>query len=258
MPDVSSLTSKGTTAAGLSISIASIRSSMVPFIFPGCAFFSGRACTVASTAPTLSLFVSLATVIAALPGVTRPCTAPVMSRKSKKTILPWSRRTDTHPLMRTDSPTCSCKSFMNVRSILNTYANFLTDVYHFLFCLFARSARPIFQNIFDVSIRQTCAFLAHRTNHRFNIFDECIFERLILTLVFGIECGERIFTLEQTVNVVNILGSLPCRVGDDTHNSLLNLIFCTKERDGVAIAFAHFLTIGTRNNRDGFENFLLR
>src|SRR3989344_642752 len=124
MPAVSSFTSKGSTAAGLKTSISWIRSSILPFCFPACAFLPGRSCTVAVTATTDSRAVFLAVSIAACPGVTSPCTVPVISRKSKKSIFPWSRRTWTQPLMSTDSPTCSPKSFINVRSI-ETFCIFL-------------------------------------------------------------------------------------------------------------------------------------
>src|SRR3989344_440947 len=157
---------------------------MSPFCTSGLIFFSGRLFTIPLAETTYSARTSLATAIAISSfGKTTPCTMPERSRRSKNTIFPWSRRTDTHPETLTCSPIFLFRSAINVLGISQCCSNFLSDFSHFRRGDGAGFVGAVLQNIFNFLVADVCAPLAHRGNKLFNILDQRFFKCFVVALV---------------------------------------------------------------------------
>src|SRR3989344_737947 len=201
--------SNGRDSASASTSIALISSSISPCFRSVWAFFSGRLFMMPSTRTTYSFRTSFAASIAGLVGSTTPCTIPERSRKSKKTIFPWSLRTSTQPEMDIVSPICFPSSPISVRCIkLVCHTNRAAHLLHFCFAHGASFYLP-FREYFVHDARVVLEFFifhAHRREITVEIFYQQFFEGFVIAVILGIYRIQLCFISDETMYLVYVLG----------------------------------------------------
>src|SRR3989344_856802 len=102
-------------------------------------------------------------------------------------------------------PTFEGSSLLSVRSILNSYTDFIADVFHLLFRQLIRFFRAVFEYRLHIGVCDTFAPLTHRRYERFDIRNERFFARLVLPLIGFVDGGKLVLALKETVDVVDIL-----------------------------------------------------
>src|SRR3989344_1702474 len=249
------------------ISIFVTSSSISPFWVSALIFFSGRALTIPVTDTTYSLRTSLAVSIASDFGSTTPCTEPERSRKSKKTILPWSRRTLTEPCIKTDSPFFPAKSPISVRSIklIECYTHLLPHEFHFCLRFCARDFGAIFEDLYDRLAAQCRSPLAHWRYGGDYVVGKQLFRLLVpyravlVALLYLGEVRRKVrMQLEGNVGLRIERRAHGGGVGLDGHDRGADGLVGAKERDSVVVALAHLFAVYAGYRADAFEYHLLR
>src|SRR3989344_1435258 len=148
--------------------------------------------------------------------------------------------------------------FVPYRILGKSDAYLLPHVAHFRFSLLASLIAPFFENRFHVRVENACAFLAHWSNEFFYIFDKRFLKHLVLPFIRFVKFAKLVAAFEQGMYRVHILRAFSLRISNDAHHGSCYLILRPKERDGVAVALAHFLAVGSGNNSNALHNLLFR